>query len=426
MPAANRYQACVRIPWIWKAPAWIYTANELISFKKIYSGTDTGDRGMGLKVSDSELEKEIFDLPSHDVISKILSEYLHIDKRPTSQTRPEPERQKINPELNQTFEPHSPDNCPPVPVIKDDQQTDEVAEHQTKELENYRTAMHRMADDIIILRSQVSSLESENSQLRRDLSLHQDLGHTLLDDTDVDVMTRAEIADRIAALKFKLTSESSRATSQKDRIQQLQNELIKKNDAEKEFIQLQRVHQQQQEVLKKYQARSSKITALQETVHQQDKVIEKMETILDAKLRERNQENPDKKKRKDEEHKMREIETVLATENSRLREELNRLRTQPLPVIIQQAVPYHQSFSDSEKLELLTQLARAEGRIQTLEQQLKENSRQWGKEKQDMLTRLSENEHGFSRTSTMILHDLPVRTDSVYGRVRHGQLDPLK
>ncbi|KAI7811803.1 coiled-coil domain-containing protein 33 [Triplophysa rosa] len=374
------------------------------------------------------LEKEIFDLPSHDAISKILSEYLHINKQPTSQTRTEPGGQKINPELNQTFDPRSPHNSPPVPVIKDDPQAEVVAEHQTKELENYRTAMHRMADDIIVLRSQVSSLESENSQLRRDLSLHQDLGRTLLDDTDVDVMTRAEIADRIASLKFKLTSESSLATSQKDRIQQLQNELIKKNDAEKEFIQLQRAHQQQQAVLKKYQARSSKITALQETVHQQDKVIEKMEKILDAKLRERNQENPDKKKRKDEEHKMREIETVLATENSRLREELNRLHTRPFPVIIQQPVQSHQSFSDSEKLELLTQLARAEGRIQTLEQQLKENSRRWGKEKQDMLTRLSEYEHGFARTSTMILHDLPVKsvTDSVLGRVRHGQLDPLK
>lgn len=40
----------------------------------------------------------------------------------------------------------------------------------------------------------------------------------------------------------------------------------------------------------------------------------------------------------DEEHKMREIEAVLATENSRLREELNKLRSQPPPVIIQQPV----------------------------------------------------------------------------------------
>lgn len=60
--------------------------------------------------------------------------------------------------------------------------------------------MHKMADDIIGLRSQVSRLESENSQLRHDLSLHQDLGHTLLDDTDADVMTKTEIADRIGII----------------------------------------------------------------------------------------------------------------------------------------------------------------------------------------------------------------------------------
>lgn len=33
---------------------------------------------------------------------------------------------------------------------------------------------------------------------------------------------------------------------------------------------------------------------------------------------------------------MREIESILATENSRLRAELERLRQQPQPIIIQQ------------------------------------------------------------------------------------------
>lgn len=41
------------------------------------------------------------------------------------------------------------------------------------------------------------TLEAENSQLRINLSLHQDLGRDLLHDTDIDVMTKAEIADRI-------------------------------------------------------------------------------------------------------------------------------------------------------------------------------------------------------------------------------------
>uniref|UniRef100_A0A8C1LFG6 Coiled-coil domain containing 33 n=2 Tax=Cyprinus carpio TaxID=7962 RepID=A0A8C1LFG6_CYPCA len=378
----------------------------------------------------AQMERDSYDLPSHDALSKILPEYLHLLKKPKTQTRTESIPQKKS-QLNRTFDVHSPLKSPPIPVFEDAPHAGEDTEHQTKELENYRMAMHKMADDILSLRSQVSTLESENSQLRRDLSLKQDL--TLLDDTDIDVMTKTEIADRIASLKFKLSSESSKAVAQKDRIQQLQNELIRKNDIEKEFVQLQRAHQQQQAVLKKYQARSGKISSLEDTVRQQEKVIEKMEKILDAKLKERNKENSEKKravvKHNDEEKlKRREIESVLAAENSRLRAELDRLRNLPPPVIIQQPVQSLQPFSDREKLELLTQLARAEGRIQTLEQQLKENSRQWGKEKQEMLTRLSEYEHGFARTSTMILHDLSVKslTDSELGHTRHRQLEPLK
>ncbi|XP_058623917.1 coiled-coil domain-containing protein 33 isoform X2 [Onychostoma macrolepis] len=385
----------------------------------------------------AQMERDSYDLPSHDALSKILPEYLHLLKKPKTQTRTESVPQKKSKsQLNRTFDVHSPFKSPPMPDFEDDPHVGEVTEHQTKELENYRAAMHKMADDILALRSQVSALESENSQLRRDLSLHQDLGRSLLDDTDTDVMTKSEMADRIASLKFKLSSESSKAAAQKDKIQQLQNELIRKNDIEKEFVQLQRAHQQQQAVLKKYQARSGKISALEDTVRQQEKVIEKMEKILDAKPKERNKENSEKKKAAEkheapvdaEELKRSEIESVLAAENSRLREELHRLRNLPPPVIIQQPVQTHQPFSDSEKLELLTQLARAKGRIQTLEQQLKENSRQWGKEKQEMLTRLSEYEHGFAGTSTMILLDLPVKsaTDSVLGHAQHRQLEPLK
>lgn len=62
-----------------------------------------------------------------------------------------------------------------------------------------------MAEDIIALRTQVVTLEEENSQLRSKLSLHQDLGCHLLDDTDIDVMTKAEIADRIGKHYLSIT-----------------------------------------------------------------------------------------------------------------------------------------------------------------------------------------------------------------------------
>lgn len=80
-----------------------------------------------------------------------------------------------------------------------------------QEVENYRSAMSKMAEDIIALRTQVVTLEAENSQLRTDLSLQQDLGRDLLDDTDIDVMTKAEIADRIGNPQQALWSNYAKA-----------------------------------------------------------------------------------------------------------------------------------------------------------------------------------------------------------------------
>lgn len=54
-----------------------------------------------------------------------------------------------------------------------------------------------MADDIVSLRQHISTLERENSALRRNLALHEDIGRALLQDIDLDVMTKAEIVDRI-------------------------------------------------------------------------------------------------------------------------------------------------------------------------------------------------------------------------------------
>eukprot|EP00061_Rhincodon_typus_P016626 g44938.t1 len=103
--------------------------------------------------------------------------------------------------------------------------------------------MQKMAEDIINLRKDVARLEVENSKLRSELSSHQDLGRILLDDTDIDVMTKAEIADRIGLvpvtkennLSFrpvitlwqKLATETAELLNCKDKVQQLQNELIR-------------------------------------------------------------------------------------------------------------------------------------------------------------------------------------------------------
>ncbi|XP_065415797.1 coiled-coil domain-containing protein 33 isoform X11 [Chrysemys picta bellii] len=142
-----------------------------------------------------------------------------------------------------------------------------------QELDNYRTAMKKMADDIQSLRRHVASLEAENSTLRCNLSMHEEVGRTLLNDVDVDVMTKVEIVDRIVALKHKLAAGTVEMSRMKDRVQQLQNELIRKNDREKDLVMLQRAHQQQQTVLRKYHEKITKMKALEDTVRQQERDI---------------------------------------------------------------------------------------------------------------------------------------------------------
>ncbi|XP_044835894.1 coiled-coil domain-containing protein 33 isoform X4 [Mauremys mutica] len=271
-----------------------------------------------------------------------------------------------------------------------------------QELENYRTAMKKMADDILSLRRHVASLEAENSTLRRNLSMHEEVGRTLLNDVDVDVMTKVEIVDRIVALKHKLATGTVEMSRMKDRVQQLQNDLIRKNDREKDLVMLQRAHQQQQTVLRKYQEKITKMKALEDTVRQQERVIEKMEHMLEEKV-------PEAARTSDSFSK--EFYSTLLAENMRLREELSRAHYRSSPIILQQQALPDMFSTNSEKLSLLAKVEKAQGRIRVLESQLEESARKWGREKQDLSTRLLEQEHGFGRSPSTILHDFSLVSD---------------
>ncbi|XP_054858282.1 coiled-coil domain-containing protein 33 [Eublepharis macularius] len=273
------------------------------------------------------------------------------------------------------------------------------------ETDTFRSAIQRMADDILSLRRHIASLETENNALRRNLAMHEDVGRVLLEDIDLDVMTRAEIVDRIMSLKQKLSAGAREMAKMKDRVQRLQNELIRKNDREKDLLLLQRAHQQQQVALRKYQAKIAKMKALEDAVRQQEKVIESMERMLEEKMMDRYKDTvqdpgrypvPGDRWAKD-------LYTTLMTENTRLRDELSKSCYRSSPIILQQQALPEPVLSNSEKLSLLTKLEKAEARIHVLECQLEESARKWGREKQNYSTRLLEHERGFSHSPTAFI-----------------------
>ncbi|XP_009867614.1 PREDICTED: coiled-coil domain-containing protein 33 [Apaloderma vittatum] len=230
----------------------------------------------------------------------------------------------------------------------EEQRSQEIIEdHQEMEVSGYRLAMQRMAGDLLSLRQQVTSLEMENGHLPGD----------------------EDVALAIAAtLKHKLAAGTAEMRRLKDRVQQLQNELIRKNDHEKDLVLLQQAHQQEKVTLRRCQEKVAKMKGLEETVRQQEKVIEAMEQVLQEKLS-RVGRNAEKQVG---EALSGEVYTALLAENHRLREELARHPHNLAPIALPPpALP------------------------------LEETARRWGREKQELSTRLLERDHGFPYASNL-------------------------
>ncbi|XP_064933136.1 coiled-coil domain-containing protein 33 isoform X2 [Columba livia] len=207
----------------------------------------------------------------------------------------------------------------------------------------------------------VTSLEVENGQLRHSLAWQEELGQELLSDVDLDVMTREELLDRLATLKRKLVASTAEMRRLKDRVQQLQNELIQKNDREQELVLLQQAHRQQRARLRSCQEKVAKTKGLEETVQQQEKVIEAMERVLQEKLS-RSTANSGGAVLSGE------VYAVLLAENRRLREELAR-PPQPSPPVAPRPQALPGVFGGAEKLALLARLEEAQARGRVLERQ---------------------------------------------------------
>uniref|UniRef100_A0A673UT76 Coiled-coil domain containing 33 n=1 Tax=Suricata suricatta TaxID=37032 RepID=A0A673UT76_SURSU len=314
---------------------------------------------------------------------------------------------------------------------------------------NYRRAMQKMAEDILSLRKQISVLEAENYILRSQLA--QGEAEEEQDD--------ANKAQNLVLMKQKLLLCELDVKKLRDKVQHLQNELIRKNDREKELLLLHQAQWPQAALLKQYQHKLQKMKLLEETVRHQEKVIEKMERVLEDKLWDRKEPLFTRLQGKPNvafpvlsasglppgparENLPVDLYSVLLAENSRLRAELDKNRHQAAPIILQQQAlpvdpkelgagrdlaerfqetdgPGHSTGTEtlpvqdllgntSDKFNLLAKLERAQSRILSLESQLEDSARRWGREKQDLATRLQEQEYGLGQSSDSITTDLPV------------------
>ncbi|XP_014445186.1 coiled-coil domain-containing protein 33 isoform X7 [Tupaia chinensis] len=320
---------------------------------------------------------------------------------------------------------------PPAPVPK-------AASGPTdghSEMNNYRRAMQRMAEDILSLRKQAGVLEGENRVLRSQLSQQER-------------QDKAEEDQGLASVKQKLLLRELDVKELRDRVQHLQNELIRKNDREKELLFLCQT-QQPQGLQRRYQDRLQQVKALEETVRHQEQVIEKMEQVLEDRLRGRTEPPPRARLQGKPnvggaaaqtfpmlpapgpslgppgENLPADIYSVLLAENSRLRAELDKTHHQSAPIILQQQALPDLLSGTSEKFNLMAKLERAQSRILSLESQLEDSARRWGREKQDLTTRLQEQEIILGHPSNPIITSQPSVSSQTKDLKRPSKVDPL-
>nr|KAF6483513.1 coiled-coil domain containing 33 [Rousettus aegyptiacus] len=298
--------------------------------------------------------------------------------------------------------------------------------YREMEMNNYRRAMQTMAEDILLLRKQASVLEAENRMLRSHLT-QEEMG---------EEQDNVDQTQKLVFMKQKLLLSELDMKKLRDKVQHLQNELIRKNDREKELLLLYQTQQPQAALLKRYQDKLQKMKALEETVRHQEKVIEKMERVLEDKLRERNEPLLNRLQGKPSvasglpqgptgENQPVDLYSALLAENSRLRAELDKSRQQSAPIILQQQALPDLLATTSDKFNLLAKLERAQSRILSLESQLEDSARRWGREKQDLATRLQEQEYGLGHPSNAIITDLPNPSTHSKDHRRPSKLDPL-
>ncbi|XP_040586061.1 coiled-coil domain-containing protein 33 [Mesocricetus auratus] len=285
--------------------------------------------------------------------------------------------------------------------------------HDT-EMDNYRRAMQKMAEDILALRKQANILEEENRTLRSHLTQQS-----------LEEQSRAEEENLAVSMKQRLLLSELDIKKLRDRVQHLQNELIRKNDREKELLLLYQAQQPQAAQLKRYQDKLQKMKALEDTVRHQEKVIEKMEQLLEERLRERKEPAPSSRLQGEAftafpvltasgihlgptgENVTVDLYSVLLSENTRLRAELEKNRQQPAPIILQQQALPDLLGGTSDKFNLLAKLEQAQSRILSLENQLEDSARHWAREKQNLAIRLQEQQHGFGQPLNSMIIDQP-------------------
>lgn len=269
-------------------------------------------------------------------------------------------------------------------------------------------ALKQAGQEIVDLRRQVQLLTNENNKLKMQIEDEERLAeqvrqHPPKDMSMFDSLSSAELSLRLQTALQKYRDEKTKSHEMTQRLEAALKEVARGRGLQKHLDELEKAHLEMAGLLQKLQAENQKIDLYRKTAKSQEKVIAKLERVLEGSL--------------DEVNKAQEAQIELErlkTENIRMREKCSNLMTRRkfeagnedvqelqddvrkkdeevkrLQVLVDdltaQSGPRTVKSAkldelEGEKLEWKQKCGAMENRLKTMELQLVENSKQYGRE----------------------------------------------
>ncbi len=292
-----------------------------------------------------------------------------------------------------------------IPDQSQPHEEDSDTEQDLAQLAEYKSAVVDMGRDIIALRQENNELQRRNKELSSEIARMQSSAGAADSAKALEGLPPAKLIQRITKLQQSLSTESESRRLYQNRVQSLQNALIKKNDSEVQHIQLQEAHTAQQKLVGQLQAKVAKYRRCGAICKQQESLISHLETLLaqqaqggentgdtvslltreNAQLRAAVQEYRDT----EPEHKylaLREKEERIQA----LELQVSELTSASQELEEQVAQGVRGRNEQLEMFELEQRLAVSEARASTLMRELRESARQWAAEKAHYEIQLAE------------------------------------
>lgn len=269
----------------------------------------------------------------------------------------------------------------------------------------YRDALAKMGQDILKLRQENAMLRDENLELQAHVNqIKTVIGIASADQTELRSLSREILIQRILKLQESLAAESKIRRTYQDKVSELQNTVIRKNDFEMQYIELQDAHTAQQELIGQLRAKIEKYQKCSETCKQQEKVITQLELLLAQQTRGQGDVDTLSRLSKENAHlrallrEYQEIEMNPHHSMQLIQAQLSKLtsKCQDLELQVNDAQGacggtndlYSAQISKISQLEM--KLMMSEAQTSTLMVQLQENARKWAQEKATYELQLAE------------------------------------